>query len=173
MSEVDPFLVCIQETRFKAMHIPKLINWKIYFQNKVDCRSASGGVAICVKNEIFSEEIILNTRIPAVAIQTRYPHNLTVCNVYIPPPPLNIFDKNAFQNLIQQLPKPYILLGDFNAHHMLWGSNCNDTRGKIIENTLLNPCIDLSCLNTGKRTHCNIANGTESPSLYWYVFNDL
>ena len=37
-------------------------------------------------------------------------------------------------NLLQQLPSPYILLGDFNGHNILWGGQNNDSRGLLIEN---------------------------------------
>ena len=37
-------------------------------------------------------------------------------------------------NLLQQFPSPYILLGDFNGHIILWGGQNNDSRGELIEN---------------------------------------
>ena len=37
-------------------------------------------------------------------------------------------------NLLQQLPSPYILLGDFNGHNILRGGQNNDSRGELIEN---------------------------------------
>ena len=37
-------------------------------------------------------------------------------------------------NLLQQLPSPYILLGDFNGHNILWGGQNTDSRGELIEN---------------------------------------
>ena len=37
-------------------------------------------------------------------------------------------------NLLQQLSSPYILLGDFNGHNILWGGQNNDSRGELIEN---------------------------------------
>ena len=35
---------------------------------------------------------------------------------------------------MQQLPSPYILLGDFNGHNNLWGGQNNDSRGELVEN---------------------------------------
>ena len=37
-------------------------------------------------------------------------------------------------NLLQQLPSQYILLGDFNGHNILWDGQNNDSRGELIEN---------------------------------------
>ena len=54
------------------------------------------------------------------------------CSVYIPPS----FSLNSqhLDNLLQQLPSPYILLGDFNGHNILCGGQNNDSRGELIEN---------------------------------------
>lgn len=43
----------------------------------------------------------------------------------------------VFENLISQLPQPYMVLGDFNAHNTLWGDSQCDARGRLIENFLL------------------------------------
>ncbi|KAF0721171.1 putative RNA-directed DNA polymerase [Aphis craccivora] len=32
--------------------------------------------------------------------------------------------------IIKKLPKPFILLGDFNSHSEYWGSDTTDARGK-------------------------------------------
>ena len=45
--------------------------------------------------------------------------------------------------LIQQLPAPYLLLGDFNGHSILWGNKENNARGELIENVITNNDICL------------------------------
>ncbi|KAL4119621.1 hypothetical protein QTP88_012419 [Uroleucon formosanum] len=50
-------------------------------------------------------------------------------------------------NIIRQLPKPFLFLGDFNSRNPIWGSNYTDARGKIVEKFLNNDQIIL--LNTG------------------------
>lgn len=122
MSKLDPYVMCIQETRFREDQQPKLKHWKIFHKNKLNSRIAAGGIAIFAKLDLFAEEITLNTNVFAVAMRMRYPKHLTICNIYIPNPPHDvIFDKSAFVDLVQQLPKPYIILGDFNAHSPIWG----------------------------------------------------
>ena len=37
---------------------------------------------------------------------------------------------------IEQLPAPYILMGDFNTHHPLWGGSHVDRNGRTIESLL-------------------------------------
>ena len=57
-----------------------------------------------------------------------------------------------------------ILLGDFNAHSLLWDDNTRngttDIRGRKIEDWLTE--TDMSCLNTGKPTAVNRSTGKPS-----------
>src|SRR6267154_3550031 len=55
--------------------------------------------------------------------------------------------------------KNSILMGDFNGKNKLWGSPCNDGRGRVIETFL--ESNDMVCLNKGDPTHINY-NGTLS-----------
>lgn len=76
------------------------------------------------------------------------------------PPSLKLTRRDIL-NLIQQLPKPFLLIGDFNAHNPIWGSNFCDRKGKILE-SLLND-LDLSLLNKpNTHTHFSTPNGTFS-----------
>ncbi|GFY78273.1 RNA-directed DNA polymerase from mobile element jockey [Trichonephila inaurata madagascariensis] len=75
--------------------------------------------------------------------------SVTICNVYLPPnAPLNF---RELQELIDQLPSPFILLGDFNAHHLLWGCQDVNSRGKVVEKLLAE--LDLTLLNDGSNTY--------------------
>ncbi|GFS50065.1 RNA-directed DNA polymerase from mobile element jockey [Trichonephila inaurata madagascariensis] len=70
-------------------------------------------------------------------------------NVYLPPnAPLNF---RKLQELIDQFPSPFILLGDFNAHHLLWGCQDVNSRGKIVEKLLTE--LNLTLLNDGSNTY--------------------
>jgi hypothetical protein len=61
------------------------------------------------------------------------------------------------QDLLSQLPTPYLLLGDFNARHHVWGAVDEDERGRILE-TLIST-RNLVVLNTGEPTHISLASG--------------
>lgn len=75
---------------------------------------------------------------------------------YISPQSKKI-QKNRYRTIIQQLPTPFILLGDFNAHSPIWGSIKTDPRGKKIETLLEKDNIAL--LNDSTPTHISISNG--------------
>ena len=42
-------------------------------------------------------------------------------------------DIGESRQLVKQLPKPFMLLGDFNGHHTMWGCRDINPQGKIIE----------------------------------------
>ena len=86
-------------------------------------------------------------------------------------------------DLVPQLPSPFILLIDFNGHNIIWGSKDINDKGRIIEN-----CIDnhgLCLYNTKAPTYLHPATGTYTsldlsicfPTLLldydWNVHDDL
>ena len=106
---------------------------------------------------------------------------LTVCNIYLPPSlDVNFSD---LKHLFEQLPAPFVLIGDFNAHSPLWGDVRRDSRGQMIEKLLndYNFCL----LNTGEPTYRHHSHNSFSvpdvsicdPSLAlefdWQTHNDF
>ena len=105
--------------------------------------------------------------------------------------PTTVFHKLKFQNissediesLISELPEPFIIMGDMNAHNPLWGDSRLDERGKILEELLLN--IDICLFNHTFPTYIHRVDGSKSaldlsfcsPSLFldfsWTVLGDL
>ena len=64
----------------------------------------------------------------AVAISATLHKTITVCSVYIP---TNEEPKELELNkLIEQLPRPFVIMGDFNSHNEIWGSKKTDKRAK-------------------------------------------
>ena len=47
------------------------------------------------------------------------------------------FNPKDLQNVIDQLPSPFILMGDFNGHHTLWGCEDVNNRGQQLEDLIL------------------------------------
>ena len=60
------------------------------------------------------------------------------------------FSYEILSSIIVQLPQPFLLLGDFNCHHRMWGSNRICTRGQIVERILTD--FNLNILNIGAPT---------------------
>ena len=54
------------------------------------------------------------------------------------------------EHIQRQLPQPFIMLGDFNAHDILWGSDNTDARGRKVERFIDNHNINV--MNYGAPT---------------------
>lgn len=159
INNTNPDIICLQETNLKETYAANIKNYSPLFTNRTHSRHASGGVATYIKNNISCKEISLNTDLEVVATSVlTLSMEICICNIYIP----NSYDLSISElsSLINKLPKPFILLGDFNSHSTPWGSNKNDPRGEIIKSLLDDP--DLFLLNSTSPTHVNIANGTLS-----------
>lgn len=157
MSEIQPTLLCLQETHFKN-NTNKLKNFSCFFKNRTGQEKASGGVAIYVKNTLAAEEIELSTNIEAVAVTLHTPNIVHVCNIYIPPNQNTNLEE--YSRLLEQIPTPRIILGDFNSHNILWGSETTNTAGKTLATLIDNE--NLVVMNNGEGTRLDSFSGKSS-----------
>lgn len=109
-NELKPYILCIQETNFKQDTVSELKGYSNYQKNRTNTENASGGVAIFTKNSILADEITLDTDLEAIAIKIKMPSKVSIGNIYLPySQPSNLPE---LKNIVNQLPKPFILLGD-------------------------------------------------------------
>lgn len=180
IANLNPQIISLQETHFKQQHqISTLKNYAIYRKDRLDGNQAWGGVALFVKDSIYSQEIPLITNMEAIAVKIYNPHILTICSIYIPPNA--VFSQQELVQLLEQLPKPFIITGDFNGHNSVWGSERTDNRGRLLENIFTDEVI----LNTGSPTYFNAGTGTFThidlsicdariaPNIHWETLPDL
>ena len=157
----NPAVICLQESYHSHQNQVKLRGYNAYnVPAPPGAGRVSGGVSTLVKGNIPHRHIALNTALQATAVNVSLHRNFTVCNLYLPP-----CDRVSYQDLddlILQLPTPFVLVGDFNAHSPLWGEvPKSDARGKVIE-TLLNQ-HNLCILNDRKiATHLHLPTGSSS-----------
>ncbi|GBO06985.1 hypothetical protein AVEN_255363-1 [Araneus ventricosus] len=99
--------------------------------------------------------------------------------------PLEVITRVVFDldTLVIQLPTPFILLGDFNGHSTLWGSDVTNSRGRQIEQLISNNCLCL--LNNDEKTYFHeptrtfhsldlaICSPTLLPLLHFTIGSDL
>ncbi|KAF0750606.1 Uncharacterized protein FWK35_00023634, partial [Aphis craccivora] len=177
---IKPIVFCFQETNLKPYQKFPIRGYEGYLKNRPNAARASGGVATYVTNLIKSKEIQIQSNLEVVTVILQLKNPLCICNIYIPDSTnLSLQDLNQ---IIQQLPKPFILLGDFNSRNQMWGSNHTDLRGKTMETFLDNDQLIL--LNTGEYTRhdstnnsfsaidLTISNSTLAPQLEWKVLNE-
>ena len=177
---ICPAVFALQETLLKADAIINFSNFSVIHKSRAGDRP-SGGVALFIRKDILFSQIDLHTSLEAIAVQLTLNKTMTICNLYLSPS--KPVSRHDLEDLIDQLPSPFILLGDFNGHSYLWGSDREDSRGKMLEDLFSK--LDLCTLNNGNTTYIHPATGTTSildlsvcqPSLLldfdWTVHDDL
>ena len=118
------------------------------------------GLATLIRKDIPHMNLQLQTNLQATAFRIRLSRQYTICNIYLSP---NILiNLNDILNLIDQLPTPILLCGDFNSRHQLWDDTCThqDARSRTIESLLLTSSLAL--LNNGNATHFHVQTGSSS-----------
>ena len=180
LSLLRPSVFCLQETFLKPNDTFTLKGFNIYNHIHLDCLRASGGSSLLVHSTLPQRQIKLKTDLQAVAVSVTLEKEITFCSVYIPPS--YILKSEQLTSLLQQLPSPYMLVGDFNGHNVLWGCNDNDPRGELIEDFITKN--DIWLMNDKSNTYLDSGKGTFSsldlslchPSLYldydWSVCED-
>ena len=150
MHDSNPGVVCLQETKLgNSVYNPGL-NYTIYSMSPRE--DPHGGVSIIINKSIQHSNVPLNTDLQAIAVRATFEREITICNIYIPP--RTRFTLNDINSLINQLPTPFLLLGDFNCHNPLWGGNFLDAKGRIIDDII--QTNDLNLYNNGAMTFHNV-----------------
>ena len=122
------------------------------------CDRASGGSSIVINKSVPQSQIHLNTNLQAVAVKVTLHRTIHVCSLYLPPGDrFNIAD---LEHLLAQLPKPFIIMGDFNSHNNVWGCRDTDQKGRIIEDVINRN--NLLLYNNKSYTYLHPGTGTYS-----------
>ena len=156
----DPACLCLQETRHGDKTLRPPSRYKIYQSNKRRDDNHERGVALLVNNRIHSERIplALGNNVEAVAARVWLGKYYTICSLYLSPS-LQV-QKTELTDLIAQLPEPFLLLGDMNARHSLWGEPTCNARGNLFAELLIEE--DIALLNDVHKTHYNSQNNVST-----------
>lgn len=155
----SPVAVSLQETIQADQNTLTLRYYTQYFKNAIKADgSPGGGVAVLVKNCIPHSQVPLTTTLQATAVRLTLHKTITICSIYLPPS--TPFTLVELADLVKQLPPPFVLMGDFNAHSPLWGDALLDSRGKLVEDFLNHN--NLVVLNSKTTTYMHPATGTRT-----------
>jgi exonuclease III len=154
-----PIVFCLQETYIKADDPLTMRGFSFVDHYASDAGGkATGGTSILIKEGTPHSIIDLDTTLQAKAVSVSLFKTVTICSIYLSPStPL---DTQALDKLVQQLPKPFLLLGDFNAHNVVWGCHDTNNRGNIIDSFIARNGLCL--LNDGSYTYMSPATGSVS-----------
>ena len=106
-----PSVLCRQETYLKAEDTFTFKGFNTYNHVHSDCLRVSDGSSIFVHSSCPQREIKLNTDLQAVAVSVTLEKEMSLCSVYIAPS--FALRSEHLNSLLQQLPSPFFLLGDF------------------------------------------------------------
>ena len=146
---------------------------------KGDC--PAGEAALLINQRVVHTELTLNSPLHATAATVTLNKTCTICSIYLTPN--ETITKPILENLIDQLPRPFLLVGDFNAHSPEWGGFSAGWSGKLIESLLAD--TDLILLNSKTPTFLHsayqttsaidlaVASPTIALDFQWSVHDDL
>ncbi|GBL75632.1 putative RNA-directed DNA polymerase from transposon X-element [Araneus ventricosus] len=150
VTKVHPVCIALQETYLKPADIAKIKRYSLVRKdNENESGRASGGVALLVSHDTPSSVITLHTNLQAVAVRVMFSNLVTICTLYLPPS--TSVDERDLNRLVDELPTPFIILGDFNGNSPLWGSKNTNLRGRQIEEFVNTHSLCL--LNNGEDTY--------------------
>ncbi|GBO24714.1 hypothetical protein AVEN_187053-1 [Araneus ventricosus] len=150
ISELHPVCIALQETHLKPADIAKIKRYCLVRKvNENESGRASGGVAHLVAHDTPSSVITLHTNLQALAVRVMLSNLVTVCTLYLPSS--TSVDERDLDRLVDELPAHFIIVGDFNGHSPLWGSNNTNSRGRQIEEFINTHSLCL--LNNGEDTY--------------------
>ena len=158
IASYNPAVVLLQETMLGNYNPKPTSGYTVYPFTPSGRPVPGDGLAFIINNSIPHRICPVNTNLQTQTFQVRMNQLYTICNIYLS----NHDDITAAQlnNLINQLPEPYIICGDFNAKHPSWGNVISNRRGQVLEHFILENRIVL--LNDGSHTHFHTQTGTSS-----------
>ena len=158
LNGINSNVLCLQETKLPENHSFSLKGYSAYHNIHTGGEIACGGNSILVKKAILHKTVPFKTSLQAIAVRVTLHRPITVCSVYLPPNSKP--SRQELENLISQLPSPFLMVGDFNARSPLWGNEDTNQKGKMMEDLLLknNVCL----LNDCSHTHLDSSTGKTS-----------
>lgn len=157
VQENQPDLIFLSETWLKptqTMNIPG------YFNIRKDRVDGYGGIAIAVRYKLLPDVVNINESFLPRGVQIIVLKINGVTFVLIYCLPHIIISTNMWSQIVSQLHKPFVILGDLNANNTLWGSNITNANGKRVQEML--DQSDLVYLNDGTPTR--ITSPTQNSS---------
>lgn len=171
IEEKLPKVIALQETMCGPRMTPRVPHYNVFSKPGTYSGRYHGGVSLLTHESVpIYSEIQLNTPLQAVAIQIHLQIKITFCSIYNSRS--HIINNELLLNLAEQLPTPFMILGDLNAYSTEWGCQTVDARGRQIERFLATS--GLTMLNTGCPTRISHTTATAidlsivSPVLHQY-----
>ena len=139
---VFPAIALLQETMLNETEPRPPTGYCLYssFRTPVP----GNGLVALFRRDIPHAQLDLRTTLQAFAFRTCLSRQCTVCNLYISPN--QVLAMSDIVSLLDQLPEPVMIFGDFNCRHPLWDSEIPqpDARALVLESVLLSSSLSAS-----------------------------
>ena len=153
-----PAVISLQETLSTNYKTTSLTGFNILTQSSPNS-TANGRVTLFINKGCVISQIQLYNLLQAVAARITLNKTITFCRICLPPS--QSVSQTDLTNLIEQLPSPFVLLGDVNGHSPLWGwCDQYSPRGQMLQNVF--STMNLCVLNNGSATYIHPATGSTS-----------
>lgn len=175
LNKHNPTIIALSETWLRPGSVFKIKSYSCLREDRSD---RYAGVALLVKNNILYKPIPLPSHDDFTAVAALIT-SICFVSIYITKPSASSFQQ--LSNILQTLPRPLILLGDFNSHHTSFGSTKSDNNGQELLKLLHEH--NLCLLNTGSPTRqtnpaqhlssvdLSISSPSLVPSLTWHTLS--
>ena len=182
IDQTKPCILGLQETKLKKKHHPRINRYSFVRKDRGN-EDGGGGVCLVVREDIAYEPVKLKSELEIVAAKVWLEKDpLILISMYLPPGESNAKIERELQLITDQLQMPVMILGDYNAHHINWGSEVSDYRGKIVsewatKNSLiiLNNTEPTYLHSNGKFFHIDLslASCRVAQQFSWAPYEDL
>ena len=112
IKESRPAVMCLQETMVGTCS-PTMKGYRAFSYSPTQVPIAGTGILTLVRDDISCYQVPLVTEFQARAVRVKLRKEVTVCNVYVNQD--QALTRTNLGTLFDQLPKPFLVLGDFNS----------------------------------------------------------
>ena len=155
-----PACICLQETRQGENVLRPPSGYSAIQLKRRRQDDYERGVALLINKNVHFQPVSLrlSRNVEAIAARIWLGKYYTVCCMYLSPS-LQVTEQEITE-VIEQLREPYLVLGDMNARHFMWGESTHNHRGNLFQKIIVEQ--NLTLLNDDEKTHYSIQNGTST-----------
>lgn len=133
----SPHIISLSETWIKP---GQQIKFPSYSDSSCRRQDGYGGSSILINRNIPFSKINIKLQFPpTIQLSVIKLDNLTIASIYISPN--TVLTDNFFDNLFSSLTPPFIIVGDFNCRHSMWGCSTDNTNGFKLFNSINNHLV--------------------------------
>ena len=179
---VKPQILALQETKLKQKHLTRISNYEIIRKDRIH-EDGGGGVCLLIRNDIAFIPVNIKSNLEVIAVKVYLNKTpIVIASIYLAPEMNNQNIEDLMQEIIDKVQGPILLIGDYNAHHVDWGSESSDYRGRMVSEfatknslTILNNGEPTYFSQRGGFTHIDLALTSNSiaQQFTWQPYHDL